>query len=487
MTILLLVLHVIMYSFLGILFFRLRTRFSLIPFYLYLGSLEILVSLLNGIYSLDLGLGIFVGGGTIVYAFIIWSILLLYLVERDQELVVFVIYCLIILQLFYALIYPLIFYLLEHDLVENTFSISPDLFRTSWWIFIVGNFLQLLEAIGLVYLMKKSTYFKNKFSWQLKGIVVYNLILILDGIFFPILIYPTTHALSLEIIFEGILQKIILGFFFSISLLTALFILHPTFEDKATKDVSLLNLIALPRAKVIQRYRKSEDAQNMLRLLLNLLSHDIRNYQTVTSGRADVVLDTSENLSDDVKAQLHAIIKIQHEANALVSTILDLNKVQTTKLDSTPLNLDEIITSTLNDVKSVYPDINFQVENISVLKNVEICAHPLIENVFTNIFTNAVKYRKIDQDTVVLAFSLETQNEMVVLDIADQGIGISDERKKAIFTYADKIQHKRELGLYLVSEILKAFGGKIEANNLSDSPDDHSKGTVLRIFLLRAK
>ena len=486
MTLLLLALHVILYSSLGIFFFRLRTRFSLIPFYLYLGSLELSVSLLTGLYSIDLGFGISVGGGTIAYAFIIWSILLLYLIERDQELLIFIIYCIVIMQIFFIFIYPLVYFMLEQELVENHFDVSPDLFKTSWWIFIVGNFLQLLEAIGLVYLMEKSSRFKDKLSWQSRGILVYNFILIIDGILFPILIYPTTHVLSLESIFEGVLLKIILGTFFTIPLIIALKILHPTVQDKEYKDVSLLGLIALPRAKVIKRYRKSEDAQNMIRLLLNLLSHDIRNYQSVTSGRADLLLETSETLSESDKTQLRAIKKIQHESSALVSSILDLNKVQTTELESIPLSLENIITTALNDVKSIYPEINIHTENLDVLKNVDIWAHPLIENVFTNIFTNAVKYRKKDQDNVLLDFALET-NEMVVLEITDQGIGISDERKEVIFTYVDKIQHKSELGLYLVSEILKAFGGRIEVHNRMDSLDDHSKGTILRIFLRRKK
>lgn len=61
-------LHVIIYCSLGVIFYRLRTRLSLVPFYLYLGVLQVLVSLMSSLYVIDLGGGVSVGGGSIVYS-----------------------------------------------------------------------------------------------------------------------------------------------------------------------------------------------------------------------------------------------------------------------------------------------------------------------------------------------------------------------------------------------------------------------------------
>ena len=76
---------------------------------------------------------------------------------------------------------------------------------------------------------------------------------------------------------------------------------------------------------------------------------------------------------------------------------------------------------------------------------------------------------------------------MVILDIGDQGIGISDKEKEHVFKIASKTRYKKELGLYIVSEIMKALGGKIEVFNRHESPDDHSKGTIFRLYFREGK
>lgn len=479
---LLLVLHVIIYSSLGILFYKLREYFSLIPFYLYLGSLEFLVSLLNSVYALEIGKNLVIGGGQIVYAVILWSIMLVYLMERDQKIVTFIIYCLIITQLMYVMLYPLIYILLNNELVANPLSIPASLFKTSWWVFIIGNFLQLGEAFVMIYLVEKIQQKITNIPWQITSVLVFNLILVADGILFPLLVLPIISTLSLAKGLEGILIKLILGALFSFTLMLGMFILRPSFNKKETSEVSLLKLLSLSKSDLIRKYKSAQDEEKMVRLLLSLLSHDLNNYIINTLGRVNMILEEEENLSESTRTLLKTIRKIQYESDSLVNNALNLDKIQTKKMELSEVNLYEYIVDSLERVKSMYPDIELNVSNVDELEHVNILGNSLLSNVFLNLFINAVKYRKKGQNSIELQFCLSNENECVSLSIIDNGRGIPDQVKPLLFKYGNFEKNKTQLGLYLTSEILKAYEGKIEVYNHPESPDDFTKGTMFKLY-----
>ncbi len=479
-----LVLQVIIYSSLGMLFYKLREFFSLIPFYLYLGSLELLVSLLNSVYVLEITQNIVIGGGQVVYTAIIWSIMLIYLMERDQKIVTFIIYCLVIIQLMYVVIYPFIYIMLEKNLVANPLSIPPALFKTSWWIFIIGNFLRLGESFIMIYLIEKIQKKAPNFPWQVTSLVVFNFVLIIDGILFPLLVFPVISSLSLSKGLYGILIKLILGSLFSITLILAMFILRSSFDEKETDEISLLKLLSLPKVDLIQRYQIVRDEQRMNRLLLNLLSHDLNNYIINTLGRVDMILeDDGENLSKSTQNLLKTIRRIQYESDFLVNNALNLDKIKTKKIELTEVNLQEYVLDSLERIKRMYPNIELKVSGVDQLHNVKVVANSLLSNVFLNLFINSVKYRKKDQNNVELQFNLNFKvNEHVCLCITDNGKGIPDTIKPNIFEYGNFEKKRAKLGLYLTSEILKMHEGKIEVYNRPDSPDDYTKGTMFKIY-----
>lgn len=88
-----------------------------------------------------------------------------------------------------------------------------------------------------------------------------------------------------------------------------------------------------------------------------------------------------------------------------------------------------------------------------------------LEQILTNLITNAHKHAP---GAPVLVEVKATAGDRVQLTVADQGPGITAEDRQRIFerfTQAHVTEGGRGLGLWIVAQIVEAFGGTIQLNN----------------------
>jgi hypothetical protein len=100
-------------------------------------------------------------------------------------------------------------------------------------------------------------------------------------------------------------------------------------------------------------------------------------------------------------------------------------------------------------------------------------------SIILNLFENAVKYSP-DDSTITLA--LKRQNGKIVLSLADEGLGISDEEKKNIFQKFYRVGNEDTrktkgtgLGLFIVNYLVQQHNGLVSVKN--NTP----KGSVFEI------
>lgn len=117
------------------------------------------------------------------------------------------------------------------------------------------------------------------------------------------------------------------------------------------------------------------------------------------------------------------------------------------------------------------PDVD---ENISLLGE-----ELLLQMLTSNLIENAVKYSP-QNSTIRVALKEET--DCIILKIADEGLGISDEEKKKIFQKFYRVGNENTrktkgsgLGLYLCKEIILQHRGKIAVDN------NIPKGTIFTV------
>lgn len=480
--IVILLLHVVIYAGSGIVLYALGTRLSLIPFYLYIGILQVFTSLMSSFYVLDIGYGILVGGGSIVYSAVIWSVMLIYIIERDLATIKMVILGIVAIQFIFLVLYPTYAFLLNFDGASNPLAIPSRLFEISFGIFWIGNLLALFEMILMVFLLERLRVTFPKIPAIANVVVVYILMLILDGLLFPLLAFPIIQSISIVQGLASILSKLLLGLMYGIMLIIASFILNPKYiVDRSDTGLSVADMLSLPKTEVIQTWQRAEENQIMVKILLDLLGHDIRNYSDVSLKVIELLKTQEPVLNKEKRELITEIEQAQQKTIKLLDNVLALSMVKERSLKTSPVNLLELFNSARNDVATSYTNIALRITGEESLDTF-VKGHPILQSMFYNLLSNMIKYRKPDHD-VVIEISVYNDAKDTHILISDHGLGIAPEKRAQIFDSLESRPRFMNFGLYVVKTLLNQFGGDILLENRSDSPEDHAAGLTYHLSI----
>jgi len=200
-----------------------------------------------------------------------------------------------------------------------------------------------------------------------------------------------------------------------------------------------------------------ESDRRRLELLNKLMRHDILNDLSAILGYLEIYEETKDE-------------ELLKKAKMRAENSIDLIKairVFDGKSSLEPVNLKEIVEKVVRDVDA---EIVVDVPELRVL------ADELIFSALRNVILNAVRHCDGRPRIEIKAWR---EDGWVVLDIADNGPGIPPELREKIFE--EGFGRHMGLGLFLVREIVKGYGGTIEV--MENSP----KGSIFRIRLIDAE
>lgn len=236
-----------------------------------------------------------------------------------------------------------------------------------------------------------------------------------------------------------------------------------------------------------QKHISMQMQQEQLRAnLLRAISHDLRTPLTSISGNAGILMGNSAVLSEIQKQGLYT--DIYDDSMWLINLVENLLSI--TRIDNGTLNinmhpelLEEVIAESLLHINR-----NITEHFIETILDDELLMAKmdsrLIIQVIINIVDNAIKYTQPGSHITV---SAKKDGEYVLVEIADDGSGISDESKEKLFDMfytADNIRGDGRrglgLGLSLCKSIILAHGGTIYVK------DNIPQGTVFG-FTLQAE
>ncbi len=224
----------------------------------------------------------------------------------------------------------------------------------------------------------------------------------------------------------------------------------------------------------IRRYsRKLEEINHIKDLFTDVLRHDLLN-------RASVIKMSAENLleEDPDKPELKLLKKSGDDIIELIEGATKLSKVESVDdLETTTLDLKKVIDEVVENYRPLLEKRDMDVEN-KIEGPISIKANPVIEEVFTNILTNAIKYAA-DGEKVVIE-SLE-EDEGYRIMVKDHGPGISDDFKEEVF---ERFQRRTisgvkgsGLGLAIVKRIIELHKGRVWVE------DNTPQGTIFHVQL----
>ncbi|WP_241656223.1 sensor histidine kinase [Propioniciclava sinopodophylli] len=180
-----------------------------------------------------------------------------------------------------------------------------------------------------------------------------------------------------------------------------------------------------------------------MRTNVELLVADERQHMLPEGARAEILRDVAAQLG---------------EFTQLVGDLVQLSREETVEAAPEPVDLRDIIESSLARVKRRGPGITWDV----TLEPLYMMGEPdALERAFTNLLDNAVKFSPPDGTITV---------ELVGdrFRVADQGPGIAEEDLPHVFERFYRSDHARTtpgsgLGLSIVAQTIQAHGGWVKA------------------------
>lgn len=207
---------------------------------------------------------------------------------------------------------------------------------------------------------------------------------------------------------------------------------HETFIYSVSHDLkaplanieALINHLNSTTRDLIEKYASDNDEH---KIIMEMLKKSVKSMQNIIS-------------------ELSEVAKIEGNYKEKAETVIFENILYEVKM-------------TLNDKISeskAHINIDFEVQEVEFSRK-------NIRSIIYNLISNAIKYRSPDSIPEIHV-KTRKENDFVVLTVTDNGIGISEENKKIIFTPFTRFEKKLDgtgIGLYLVKKILENEGGKI--------------------------
>jgi signal transduction histidine kinase len=230
-----------------------------------------------------------------------------------------------------------------------------------------------------------------------------------------------------------------------------------------------------------QKNRLLTQVEELKTNFLSMMSHDLKTPIARIQGMTDIVLKDANPLSERQKEALLTLDKSSEDLLQFVSSILNLGRIESKEIKLHLESKDP--TSLLLEVVQKYEFIARQ-KNIDVITEFEPVFSlrmdvDLIRQVFSNLLENALKY---SPDNSKVLISTEESNGYLIVQFADQGLGIPSDELGNIFMkfYRSKdakssIIKGSGLGLYLARYFVGLHQGRVSVDS---TPGQGSTFTV---------
>ncbi len=220
------------------------------------------------------------------------------------------------------------------------------------------------------------------------------------------------------------------------------------------------------------------------------IAHELNNYLAIASNNAELLsLNVERQKYDKIKFNCKSIVDNIFKIKRFVDNLMDFSKPQTEFISYDIKHLIEDLLFSLR-IQPRFKRVHFTIDLGHNIDNLEMDVG-LVQQVFMNILNNAadaieekaIKYQAEDKEfkrEISIAASSDKQKGNVTIEIADNGIGMTDETLNKIFTkHFTTKKSGHGLGLANCRKIIEQHNGELIAHS------EYGEGTSFKIILPR--
>lgn len=227
--------------------------------------------------------------------------------------------------------------------------------------------------------------------------------------------------------------------------------------------LSVMAITILLRHKHYLRERKD---------FVSNMTHELKTPVSSIRLACEMLEDPSLNQSEERRQRItQTMLKEVDRLTLLVDQVLQSSMMERGVLKSYPVELDAH--EEIRDLGSAYAMklTNAHGELVLALEaehHMLMCDRIAFQNVISNVIDNSLKYRKVDLPPII-TLTTHNDNTNLIVDIQDNGIGISRQDRGHIFDQFYRVhtgdRHDVKgfgLGLAYVQRAIQAMGGEVK-------------------------
>lgn len=270
-----------------------------------------------------------------------------------------------------------------------------------------------------------------------------------------------------------------------IGLLWLLFDSVPKFtNDEEIAMIALMDGMTIVARNLLSVARQEKLSRNQSEFM-RIVSHDLRSPLTAMQGFASML----EMVGDLNEKQTHFANKILSgitQMTSIVDNFQDAGRFDPEtgfyEMERAPCDLTDVVQRIIRThlLPAEKQELTIKTVIADDIPIINVDAN-MIERAITNLIDNAIKYTPNGRNILV---GLHREDESIVISVADNGLGISEENQKMLFERHVRIprrEHKKVkgsgLGLFIVRSVAQRHGGRAWVKS------EEGKGTTFYISI----
>jgi PAS domain S-box-containing protein len=221
-----------------------------------------------------------------------------------------------------------------------------------------------------------------------------------------------------------------------------------------------------------EREQQLEHERERLEFMNRIIRHNLLNGMNVVAARVELL---SGHVDAEVASHLETVQSRVEDMVDLIETMRSFMQVLTEEdgEQTEPMDLAAVLAEEVEKARNAYDDAEV---GYDPPPNATVVGNDLLPELFENLVSNAVQHNDSPSPTVEVRAHVE--GDEAVIEVADDGPGIDEEVRDAIFEKGEKgfDSPGTGFGLYLVRELVESYDGSVDARN-------HPKGGA--VFTVR--